>query len=93
MNFLGSSVAGRDARPGTRRAAPGVFSPVAEHVSIPKQRDPEVTRGNGTKTERPMGRAFSPHGLWGDAPLSRGDTPGWYGDAPLAPGKRAVPVW
>ena len=37
-----------------------------------------VTRGNGTKTERPMGRAFSPHGLWGDAPLSRGDTPGWY---------------
>ena len=29
-----------------------------------------------------MGRAFSPHGLW-DAPLSRGDTPGWYGDAPL----------
>ena len=60
-----------------------MFSPVAEHVSIPKQRDPEVTRGNGAKTERPMGRAFSPHGLW-DAPLSRGDTPGWYGDAPLA---------
>jgi len=78
MNFLGSSVAGRDARPGTRRAAPGVFSPVAEESRIPKQPGLEVTRGNGAKTERPMGRAFSPHGLWGDAPLSRGDTPGWY---------------
>jgi len=75
MNFLGSSVAGRDARPGTRRAAPGVFSPVAEHVSIPKQRDPEVTRGNGAKTERPMGRAFSPHGLWGGARRCPGATP------------------
>ena len=25
---------------------------VAEHVSVPKQHDPEVTRENGTKTER-----------------------------------------
>ena len=26
--------------------------PVAEHVSVPEKRDPEVTRWNGTKTER-----------------------------------------
>ena len=57
----------------------GIFS-VAEYVSVPNQRDPE-----GTHPWR-LGRAFSPHGLWGCWD-SRGDAPDWYKVAPLALGE------